>query len=343
MPSSSKPSQFSLSPFNNQLIQSGYITLPQMQQVLIETRKSGRSLIEVLEAVTGKPLPPKLLSQYKQSHLLTLKILHGVNFLEPETEPVDIQQVEKLINSLIPLEICHRYHLLPLNVLETQPPTSLIVMVNPSHGEAQAALQRHLQSRGMQLKRLGITQEDYDKLMEQLMRKWAEGDEETKRRQRQYASEQTLVNVDLSEVFANRPGKFDAAKKESQSVSAETVVSPLLTNPLAQRLQELERLLVALTQEFLQLKQDLLTSPPSAAVSHPEPFIAQAGDNLQSAIAVESPLYEELSDPGDWDQLKKDLDPSKETITADFFFSEDFDESPDNNINPFTRMPDPWK
>ena len=37
------------SPFGNKLVQSGYIGAEQMQQALVETRKSGRSLVEILQ------------------------------------------------------------------------------------------------------------------------------------------------------------------------------------------------------------------------------------------------------------------------------------------------------
>ncbi|HAG82028.1 MAG TPA: hypothetical protein DCL61_12885, partial [Cyanobacteria bacterium UBA12227] len=49
------------SPFGNKLIQAGYVDSEQMQQALVESRKSGRPLTEVLEALTGRQLPPDLL------------------------------------------------------------------------------------------------------------------------------------------------------------------------------------------------------------------------------------------------------------------------------------------
>ena len=75
-----------LSPFGNQLVQKGFIDGDKMQKALAESRKSGRSLIDVLEAATGKELPPDLLRQYKKHHLFELKVLFGVESVDPEIE-----------------------------------------------------------------------------------------------------------------------------------------------------------------------------------------------------------------------------------------------------------------
>ncbi|MGD1918786.1 MAG: hypothetical protein ACFCAD_07785, partial [Pleurocapsa sp.] len=45
-----------LSPFGNQLVQKGFIDGDKMQKALAESRKSGRSLVDVLESATGKQL-----------------------------------------------------------------------------------------------------------------------------------------------------------------------------------------------------------------------------------------------------------------------------------------------
>ena len=58
------------SPFGNKLVQSGYIGAEQMQQALVETRKSGGSLVEILQKLTGRPLPPDLQRQYKKNQYL---------------------------------------------------------------------------------------------------------------------------------------------------------------------------------------------------------------------------------------------------------------------------------
>ena len=110
-------SQFS--PFGNKLVQSGYINIEQMQKALAETRKSGRPLTEVLESITGKQLSPDMLRQYKKHHLFELKILYGVDSLDPEINPVAGNQMNELIESLIAIDICRRYKLVPLEKRDT--------------------------------------------------------------------------------------------------------------------------------------------------------------------------------------------------------------------------------
>ena len=73
-----------------------------MQQALVESRKSGLPLIEVLEGMTGVRLPPDLLRQYKKQQLFELKILYGVESLDPEISQIATSQVGLLIDSLIP-------------------------------------------------------------------------------------------------------------------------------------------------------------------------------------------------------------------------------------------------
>ncbi|MBE9013942.1 type II/IV secretion system protein, partial [Pseudanabaenaceae cyanobacterium LEGE 13415] len=74
--------QNNFSPFGNKLIQSGYVNNEQMQQALIECRKSGKPLTAVLEAMTGQQLSPDLIRQYKKQQLFELKILYGVESLD---------------------------------------------------------------------------------------------------------------------------------------------------------------------------------------------------------------------------------------------------------------------
>ena len=106
--------QSNFSPFGNKLVQSGYVDPDQMSRALAEHRQSGRPLMEVLAAIAGKEVPPELVRQYKKQLLLELKILHGVEAIDPEIEEVSAAQVEQCIETLIPVDVCRRYRLLPL-------------------------------------------------------------------------------------------------------------------------------------------------------------------------------------------------------------------------------------
>ncbi|MDY6784972.1 MAG: ATPase, T2SS/T4P/T4SS family [Cyanobacteriota bacterium] len=156
-----------LSPFGRQLVQAGFVDGDQMQQALAETRKSGRPLTDILESMTGRQLSPELLRQYKKQQLFELKILYGVESLDPEIDPITHNQMSDLIDSLIPSDICRRYKLIPLVQKDTEPPSLLVAMVSPDNLDAQDDLKRILRPRGISLQRMVIAMEDYQKLFEQ--------------------------------------------------------------------------------------------------------------------------------------------------------------------------------
>jgi len=191
-----------LSPFGNQLVEKGFIDGDQMQKALSESRKSGRSLVDILEAATGNPLPPDLLRQYKKHHLFELKVLYGVESLDPEIETDKVQghQMGELINSLISLDICRRYRLIPLRKEDGEPPVLVVAMVDPENLEAQDDLNRILRPKGIEVKRLVITQSDYQQLIDQFL------DEQVKKE----TAKKTEVNVDVSLELDN----FDASNLE---------------------------------------------------------------------------------------------------------------------------------
>ena len=160
-----------LSPFGNQLVQQGFIDSDKMQKALAQSRKTGRSLVNILESDTGKQLPPDLLRQYKKHHLFELKILYGVESVDPEieTDKFADNQMEELIDSLISLDICRRYRLIPLKREEGESPALLVAMVDPENLEAQDDLNRILRPKGIKLKRQVITQEDYQQLIDRFL------------------------------------------------------------------------------------------------------------------------------------------------------------------------------
>ncbi|MEL6385044.1 MAG: GspE/PulE family protein [Cyanobacteria bacterium J06626_18] len=157
--------QRSFSPFGNKLIQAGYVDGEQMQQALAESRRSGRALTDVLESLTGQQLSPELLRQYKKQQLFELKILYGVESLDPELDSISNTQMGKLIDTLIPVDICRRHQLVPLSREDEGVPSVLIAMVDPENLEAQDDLNRILRQQELKLRRMVITVEDYQRLM----------------------------------------------------------------------------------------------------------------------------------------------------------------------------------
>ncbi|MGF1498021.1 MAG: GspE/PulE family protein [Elainellaceae cyanobacterium] len=179
------------SPFSNKLVQSGYIDSDQMQQALVESRKSKRSLVDVLETLTGKSLPPDLLRQYKKQHLFELKILYGVESLDPEISEVPKTQISELIDTLIPVDTCRRYRLIPLSRNDGDPPSILVAMVNPDDLAAQDDLNRILRPQGLTLQRMVITPDDYQHLISQYL------DEQVEREKQLQRESQVDVKTDL--------------------------------------------------------------------------------------------------------------------------------------------------
>jgi type IV pilus assembly protein PilB len=73
------------------------------------SRQEGRPLPEVLQEVTGKALPAELVRQYKRQQLFELKVLYGVESLDPELNPISFSQIKELVDVLVPLDTCRRH------------------------------------------------------------------------------------------------------------------------------------------------------------------------------------------------------------------------------------------
>lgn len=186
--------QRSFSPFGNKLIQAGFVDADQMQQALAESRKTGRALTDILESITGQQLSPELIRQHKKQQLFELKILYGVESLDPEIEDVSSTQVGYLIDDLIPIDVCRRHRLVPLSQEEGDDPSALIAMVDPENLEAQDDLNRILRSKGLRLRRMVITVEDYQRLMSSYL------DEAVARQKKEEIDAATDVSTSLDDL-----------------------------------------------------------------------------------------------------------------------------------------------
>ncbi|MEH2306230.1 GspE/PulE family protein [Nostoc sp.] len=225
------------SPFGNQLVQSGYVNTEQMRQALIESRKSGRPLTEVLESITGQQLSPELLRQYKKQQLFELKILYGVEFLDPEVNSVGNTMMGNLIETLIPVDICRRHRLVPLSKHEDQtPPSVLVAMVAPDNLEASDDLNRILRPQGLALQRMVITQEDYQQLINQYL------DEMAVRQKHLEQEKFTDINQDLENLgnldLADAPEEMEADLGAAMKGAEDAPVINLVNRILAKALHE---------------------------------------------------------------------------------------------------------
>ncbi|GAB4178359.1 MAG: GspE/PulE family protein [Coleofasciculaceae cyanobacterium] len=224
-----------VSPFGKSLIAAGYVDTDQMQTALVESRKTGRPLTEILESMTGRQLSPDLLRQYKKQQLFELKVLYGVESIDPELNEISSHQIGQLIETLLPIDICRRYRLVPLSKSETQPPTLLVAMVDPDNLDAQDDLNRILRPQSIGLQRMVITQEDYQQLISKYL-------DEKLARQKQLEQEkavdikQDLENLDSLDTLSDAPDEVEDVDVGKGAEDAPVI--NLVNRILAKALQE---------------------------------------------------------------------------------------------------------
>ncbi|MEO1145931.1 MAG: ATPase, T2SS/T4P/T4SS family [Cyanobacteria bacterium J06638_22] len=245
--------QHNFSPFGNQLIQSGFVNDEQMQQALVESRKSGRPLTDVLQMITGQQLPPDLLRQYKKQQLFELKILYGVESLDPELSEISTFQVGQLIDSLIPVDICRRYRLVPLSKSDEEPASVLIAMVDPDDLAAQDDLNRILRPQGLLLQRMVITNEDYQRIISQYL------DEQVERQKR--LEQESKVDVkgeieglgylDLEEPDEDVEANLDVALEDAEAAPVIALVNKILVKALQEGVSDIH---IEPQEEYLRIR-----------------------------------------------------------------------------------------
>ncbi|AFZ27845.1 type II secretory pathway, ATPase PulE/Tfp pilus assembly pathway, ATPase PilB [Cylindrospermum stagnale PCC 7417] len=223
------------SPFGNKLVQSGYVNSEQMRQALIESRKSGRPLTDVLESITGQQLSPELLRQYKKQQLFELKILYGVESLDLEINQVGNTMVGSLIESLITVDICRRHRLIPLSKHEDQtPPSVLVAMVDPDNLEASDDLNRILRPQGLALQRMVITQEDYQQLINQYLDDLAVRQKHLEQESSTDISKdlENLDSLDIDDAPDDMEADLGAAMKDAEDAPVINLVNRILAKAL---------------------------------------------------------------------------------------------------------------
>jgi type IV pilus assembly protein PilB len=219
------------SPFGNKLVQSGFVDREEMSKALIEARKSGRSIVEILQQVTGRELTPELQRQYKNTRLFELKIFYGVEYFDPEVNSEQDHETSELLGTLISVDICRRYQLLPLS---KDPQTLVVAMVNPNNLAAQDELKRILRNHNLSFQRRVMTSEDFQHLIDKYI------DLQIKEQEKQKLDQQVDVsseienfgNTDLSEVDE------DNAEDLTSNSANDAPIIALVNKILAKGLQE---------------------------------------------------------------------------------------------------------
>ncbi|MEA5595791.1 GspE/PulE family protein [Rivularia sp. UHCC 0363] len=230
------------SPFGNKLVQSGFVDNGQMKQALIESRKSGRPLTEVIESIAGRQLSPELLREYKKQQLFELKILYGVEFLDPEVSQVGVTSVGSLIETLIPVDICRRHRLIPLSKHEDQnPPSVLIAMVDPDNLEASDDLNRILRPQGFSLQRMVITQEDYQQLINQFLDEMAVKQKHIEKEKFTDINQdlENLDNLDIEDAPEEAEADLGSAMKGAEDAPIINLVNRILAKALHEAVSDI--------------------------------------------------------------------------------------------------------
>ncbi len=228
------------SPFGNQLVKGGHVAPEQLQQALVQMRKTGRSLPQEIQSITGHALSPELVRQYKKHYLFELKILYGVDSLDPEVSPIASREMAELIQALIPLDTCRRYKLLPLIKQEGESPSVLVAMVDPDDLAAQDELLRILRFKGLEMRRLVITQEDFNRLLEEYYGIQGELDQEQKKVAKDKEIEKLGDIGDIVDSFGSslQEGPVDDADVLDSSAANQAPVINLVNKVLAKAIQE---------------------------------------------------------------------------------------------------------
>jgi type IV pilus assembly protein PilB len=230
------------SPFGNKLVQVGFVDTEQMRQALIESRKSGRPLTEVLESISGRQLSPELLRLYKKQQLFELKILYGVEYLDPEVSPVGDSLVGNLIETLIPVDICRRHRLLPLSRNDAQnPPSVLVAMVDPDNLEASDDLNRILRPQNLALQRMVITQEDYQQIINEYLDELAVKQKHLEKEKFTDINQdlENLADLDLAEAPDDMDVDLGSAMKGAEDAPIISLVNRILAKALSDKVSDI--------------------------------------------------------------------------------------------------------
>jgi type IV pilus assembly protein PilB len=106
--------------------------------------------------------------------------------------------------------------------------------------------------------------------------------------------------------------------------------NPEIPSDVFGRIEAIEQLLQALNRELQSLKREISLNSPTASPESANPTIlgqelpdltnsvlpSQNRSSDKEMIVSAAPVYEELTDPGDWEQLKRELDANQYLIVS---------------------------
>ncbi|MFN3362183.1 MAG: GspE/PulE family protein, partial [Pseudanabaenaceae cyanobacterium] len=147
-------------PFETKLINGGHATPEQYDQALKLSKEEGTPFIAALESIINNPLPPDVVRYYKTLQLFELRVLHGIETIDPaiEEEKFAAENVSALMEAILPINVCKDCEMLPLARTDTH---VLVGMVSPDNFRHRDELLRATNKAGLTPTIRVITREDF--------------------------------------------------------------------------------------------------------------------------------------------------------------------------------------
>ncbi|MEM8602858.1 MAG: GspE/PulE family protein [Cyanobacteria bacterium P01_H01_bin.121] len=250
--------QNQFSPFGNKLIQQGIVDSDQMKKALTESRRQGKSLTQVIQEMTGKQLPLDLLRTYKTQQLFELKVLYGIESLDPEIDAPPTDQINDLIDDLIPIDVCREHRLIPLSKDDSsQPPVLVIAMVDPGNLSALDRLKRELRGKSFDVKHIVIAPDDYERMIAAYLDRQAQAAEVAAQAdlQKQFEVDSDLEgldDLDLGEAEEDLDGAdLSNALRDAQDAPIISLANKILVKALTDGVSDIH---IEPQEEFLRVR-----------------------------------------------------------------------------------------
>jgi type IV pilus assembly protein PilB len=227
------------SPFGNKLVQVGYATPDQMKQALVDSRNNNRPLVEVLEALTGKSLPSELQEQYKKQQLFELKILHGIQCANLDTEIAGKSQVRDLVLQYLPIDTCRQLKVLPIGMTEGDRRELIVAMLQPDNLQICNDLDKILRTQNISWQRRAISLEDFQSSVDEYLDAQVQQVEADTQRKALDVND-VLANLDAPELGlaeAEKDDKIDIEGAEAAPVVK--LVNQILAKALVEKVSDI--------------------------------------------------------------------------------------------------------
>jgi len=156
-------------PFEAKLIADGQATQEQVDQARKNCQESGIPLISALEKIIEQSLSPGIVRFYKQVNLFELKILFGLESIDPaiEIEKFNPAKLSDLIDAnVVPISVCRECQVLPLSKDEQY---LSVAVVSPANSKTVSELNRLANEQKLTLRRRVISQEDFLTIFDQII------------------------------------------------------------------------------------------------------------------------------------------------------------------------------